>query len=320
MRQILAIAFLLVATQYRTVRAWSEGGHHVIALIAFDKLSAEAKAEFNRIIESHPRFAEDFRPPKSMCTRPQYELWRVGRAAYWPDIVRQSKEYDRPTWHYEIGPTLTLGDASKLNIPARPGPLPADSSLITQALYISQAIVLCQRVLNDKTRPDSERALAICWLGHLVADAHQPCYAGSLYIQEIYPDGDRGANRIPTNRDRNMHALWDGLLGKRFGSTINRRVAEISSAPALVALGKSAIDSSEDLNVQTWLAESREVAKAHVYTPAVIAALSVASSSSAESPELFNLSDEYLSNAGHVAKVRAIEAGYRLAEVWKAGL
>lgn len=318
----LTVLFLALLTILpRQLEAWSEGGHHVIALIAFDQLSTDAKTEFNRIIETHPRYKEDFRFPKSMCSRPQAERWRVGHVGYWPDIARQHKEFDRPTWHYELGPTLTLGDITKMNVPEKPGPLPPDAGLFTQSLYISQAVVLCQNALKDKSRPDSERALALCWLGHLVADAHQPCNAGNLYVEGIFPDGDRGANSIPTKRDRNLHALWGGLLGKRFGSTsTNRRAVEISADPALAARGKAAIDSVEDMNVQTWLTESREAAKAHVYTNEVIQAVSAASRTGAEIPEIITLPDEYLANAGRVAQVRAIEAGYRLAEVWKTGL
>ena len=30
------------------------------------------------------------------------------------------------------------------------------------------------------------------------ADAHQPCHAGSLYAESVFPEGDRGANTTIT--------------------------------------------------------------------------------------------------------------------------
>jgi hypothetical protein len=208
-----------------------------------------------------------------------------------------------------------------MKVPDRPGILPVDAGLFTQSLYISQAVVLCQHTLNDRKRPGSERAIALCWLGHLVGDAHQPCHAGSLYVEGIFPDGDRGANSIPTKQDKNMHALWDGLLGKRFGSTAtNRRAAEIASESALASRGEAAIQKSKGLDVHTWLAESREAAKAHVYTPEIIQAVTAAARIQATTPEVVVLDEAFLKNAGRVAQVRAIEAGYRLAAIWQQGL
>lgn len=312
---------LILAAQNNLALAWSEGGHHVIALIAFDRLPAQAQAEFFKVLKAHPRYALDFKPPKSMKNEPEISRWLVGRAAYWPDVAREHKEYDRPTWHYELGSSLNLGNVAKMKVPDFPGPMPNTATLETNDLYLSQALVLCGSIFRDKNKPLQDRAIALCWLGHLVGDSHQPCHAGSLYAEGIFPVGDRGANSIPTIQEKNMHALWDGLLGKRFDSTsTNRRAAEISTAKELVKRGNDAIDSPGDRKIQTWLAESREAAKAHVYTPEIIQAVSAASRTGAESPENITLANEYLSNAGRVAQVRAIEAGYRLAEVWKVGL
>lgn len=94
--------------------------------------------------------------------------------------------------------------------PKKLGPLPEDATLATKDLYIAQALELCTKVLAGKSQPDSDRAIAVCWIAHLVADAHQPCHAGSLYALDLFPDGDRGANSIKTKQSKNMHALWDG--------------------------------------------------------------------------------------------------------------
>lgn len=79
---------------------------------------------------------------------------------------------------------------------------------------------------------------------------HQPCHAGSLYMEKVFleEDGDRGANRILTKQRRNMHALWDQLLGDEF--TLNgtrKRIVEITGDADLVAKGRFAISTSGGL-------------------------------------------------------------------------
>ena len=66
-----------------------------------------------------------------------------------------------------------------------------------------------------------------------------------------------------------------------------------------------------------WLGESRKAAIENVYAPEVLDSLSIVSRGIAEKPETVELSDAYLKNAGRVAQVRAVEAAYRLAGLWK---
>ena len=146
-----------------------------------------------------------------------------------------------------------------------------DAAMTTQDLHIAQAIELCRRVLKDKSQSPTDRSLALCWIAHLVADAHQPCHAGSLYMEGVFveKDGDRGANRIPTKQKQNMHALWDQLLGENFAlRSMRRRYAEIMTNDDLKLVGEKAV--SKGLDPQTWLEESRQLAVQHVYTPVVI--------------------------------------------------
>jgi hypothetical protein len=75
-------------------------------------------------------------------------------------------------------------------------------------------------------------------------------------------DGDRGAKRILTKQKKNMHALWDQLLGDEF--TLNgtrKRIVEITGDADVVAKGRFAISTSGGLDPQHWLAESRAAAR-----------------------------------------------------------
>jgi hypothetical protein len=300
--------------------AWSEGGHHLIAAVAFSLLTENERSELLAVLKEHPRFAEDFVPPEKLPNDEERIRWLVGRSGYWPDVARKQPLYHRSTWHYELGASLILGEKSKLAVPDRPGALPSGATLETQELHIAQAIGLCRKVLSDKSQSAADRAVALCWIGHLVADAHQPCHAGSLYMEGVFEkkDGDRGANSIPTKQRQNMHALWDQILGEDFAlRTMRRRYAEIVTSSELRAVGEQAVGVSGGLDPQVWLEESRKAAVEHVYTQEVLQSLSVVVRGLAEKPQVLTLSEEYLKNAGRVAQRRATEGAYRLAGVWR---
>lgn len=311
------LAFLIVL-QPITAHAWSEGGHHIISLMAFDLLSKDEQAKLVEILSKHPRYNDDFVPPKGLPNEQEEQRWKVGRVGYWPDIARSQPKYNRPTWHYELGASLIIGDKSQLNVPNASGPLPVDANLETQDLHASQAIALCSNVLGDNLTSPSDRAIALCWIGHLVADVHQPCHAGSLYMENVFSeaDGDRGANRIITKQSNNMHSLWDGLLGSGFDlADTRRRIFEITSDQELVA---NANPKGEWLMPQTWLAESRTAATSHVYTQDVLDNLKASVGIRKDNP--IKLDDAYLKIAGRVAQQRALLAAHRLAAVWQASL
>jgi hypothetical protein len=134
----------------------------------------------------------------------------------------------------------------------------------------------------------------------------------------VKKDGDRGANSIPTKQRQNMHTLWDQLLGDEFAQRTNRRrSAEITSSPQLSEIGRIAVSIPGGLDPLVWLGESRKAAIEHVYAPEVLDSLSIVSRGIAEKPEVLELSEGYLKNAGRVAQVRSAEAAFRLAAVWK---
>ncbi len=261
-RRVLCILLAsIIILQPSTALAWSEGAHHVIGVNAFDTMTPAAQKRLLEILRAHPRFGEDFktdlREPKA------HGHFMLGTAAYWPDTARDLPQFHRSTWHYQLGAALVIGNPPK--VPANPGALPAGANLATQDLHIEQAIELCRKTLRGSA-PDSDKAIAICWLAHLVGDAHQPCHAGSLYAEGVFPGptGDRGANSIPTKQRRNLHALWDGLMGTSAKpNEIARRVFDVRQ-------NKLAIQEAEavgsDLRTSHWLFESVEASRKYVYT------------------------------------------------------
>ncbi|WP_197530724.1 S1/P1 nuclease [Bythopirellula polymerisocia] len=316
MRLLLGVLALLSGSSDRAF-AWFESGHHLIALVAFDQLTVEEQQQLLEILAAHPRYREDFTP---LAPIKNVDRWRIGTAAYWPDIARDQPNYNRPTWHYQLGATLTIGDPAQMQIPKAPGPLPSGVSLETQELYIAQAFELCRNVLQSNDATPGDKAIALCWLAHLAGDAHQPCHAGSLYAGGLFPEGDRGANLIPTLQRDNMHALWDSLLGAEYDEVeIANRLQTISDDPRYARFGQKCLEDSSAFHPLWWLSESRTLAKEFTYSHEVLGPLQAAMREQVRLPTLY-LSQRYIDFAGKLANVRAIQAGYRLAEVWREGL
>ena len=75
LRLILAVLLLCPP---QSVHAWSEGGHHLIAAIAFSLLTEQERAELLAVLRQHPRFAEDFVPPEKLANDEERTRWLVG--------------------------------------------------------------------------------------------------------------------------------------------------------------------------------------------------------------------------------------------------
>lgn len=123
-------------------------------------------------------------------------------------------------------------------------------------------------------------------------------------MKGVFPEGDRGGNEIKSRQSKNLHALWDGLLGPKWDEAdVDRRGREMPKVE-LAAGG-----------IETWLKESRDAAVRDLYAPEVMEPVSVAVRAKGEVAEV-NLSEAYLKSAGPVAKERAVGAAVRLAGVW----
>lgn len=315
----LVAAFLFAILVAQPCQAWWESGHQIIALLAYDLLSEEQQRQLQQILQEHPRLKEDFVTPTKSAGLVEIERWRVGRAGYWPDVARSQEKYNRPNWHFQLGATLVVGDVK--NVPANPGPAPAGASLETHELHLAQAVEVCRKVLRDKGRSPRDHALVVCWLAHLVADAHQPCHAGSLYAAGVFPEGDRGANLIPTKQVKNLHALWDSLLGDQYDpGDIRRRCDTIRSDAVHWTHAKLAAGRREGLNPLTWLAESSEFGRSHVYTPEVLERVDTVARGLTRKVEMIDLPEDYLKAAGELARIRAAFAAHRLALIWSEDL
>jgi len=305
------VVFLACLFSGQICYGWSEGGHHLIVEMAFDDLTKEQQGDVIAILKSHPRFAEDFAVPAN-AEDPNH--WLIGRAAYWPDVARSQPLYHRPNWHWQPGATLLRDD---VEAPAEPGSLPPDATLETQDLYLSQAIELCRSILRDQSQRAADRAIALCWVAHLVNNARQPCHVGSLYCKQ-FPEGDDHGRSIRTLQGSHLYSLWDGALGRSYDAV------EIQRQKERILHGLSLRDSRHKgvspamLDPITWVALSRKVGATQVYSPELI---KVIEAGNPDQQRLrIDLSQAYLENAERTARSEAKSAARLFAEILRQDL
>jgi nuclease S1 len=188
----LAAPFALVlsvvlAAAPRAARAWSDPAHRIVANVAEARLSPAARRLVRDILGDRP----------------------LADVAGWAD--KQDDRATRP-WHYVNVPYTARGYDAARDCPS--------GGCVVAALERSAA------TLRDATT-DLDRADALRWLVHLVADVHQPLHAG---------DGrDRGGNTLEVRfaHRRNpvsFHHVWDTevvqpLLGSRTPAAAARALA-----------------------------------------------------------------------------------------------
>jgi hypothetical protein len=172
-------------------------------------------------------------------------------AARWPDDARGS-EYSRSDWHY-------------VNFPFKP----ADNKATTPVSLGGNLIKAYEEnvAILKGDAVESEKAVALCWVLHLVGDIHQPLHS-STYISAQFPQGDRGGNLFfvkarTEDKGVNLHTFWDGLItgSPRFRETLNI-ATELRKRPDLK---RAAFRELATGNIKGWALESYAVAKEKAY-------------------------------------------------------
>ena len=303
--------------------AWDSVSHRLSAAVALDFLSADKRVLLLRILRQHPRFDEDFlaQVPEFIDADDdqQMTVWLLGQAAYWPDIARglpaaEAEKYNRPAWHYIDGAWVrdaaTMQGNNYIGVARFDDIHGEDRATIRneqQADNIVTALDYNTLVLADADRPMPERAVALCWVLHLMADIHQPLHAGSLFSAEVFSRGDRGGNGVRTDAG-NLHARWDRALGA---------AGLVETLPVILqqfsALARPQIQGVES-DWSLWLSESRRILLLDVYTDAMKQEIAAADRAGRNLRPL-TLGADYVSRMQEIARQRIGLAGVRLA-IW----
>lgn len=286
--------------------AWSDGGHQVSGVIAARVLDAASRDKVVALLREHPYYTQDFAAKPADADEVE---WLFARAAIWSDIARDYEGQDHPTWHY-INVPLKLPGTDTIewtqNVQREWTP-----QMDAGNLNIVQALAKAEADVANVALPAADRAVALCWLFHLVGDLHQPCHAVALVTATRFPEGDRGGNLIPIKGEDNLHAYWDGLLGsgEKWDKVTNRAKELMTLDDFRIAAERA----HKELNTEQWLQESIGVAREYAYTIGLREHVLRHEASATLPPKKLNY--QYRFQSRDAAYTRVAQAGYRLAGV-----
>jgi|SRR5579872_7504521 len=318
----LALAATLIFVIASQAMAWSAAGHKFVASIAFARLTPAEREKVIEVLREHPRFQQDFieKLPSEASDESSKNEWHFQEAAIWPDVARgfrgDDAKYNHGTWHYiNLPHFLNESDRDALN-----GKLDINISLVPpekpiEQMNAIQMLRVSRKMLSDKSTSPQDKAIMLAWLFHLVGDIHQPLHSSALFSKNLFHDGDRGGNRVLTVQHRNLHSLWDGLPGA--DATLRTAHQEALKLIADVDLAKLGETATAELDEETWLNESRDLAVNFVYSPDLMAYLRNIEQEGGKELKPFGFDEEYLRAGGKICDKRVVQAGYRLGAILK---
>jgi hypothetical protein len=217
---------------------WNAVGHKVIAAIAYQHLTPQAKTQVNAILR-----ADNFG---------EYPLDFVGVAS-WPDLLGSHDIQAFSHWHYIDLPWVVD---------------PQQKTIALNPENVVWAINQCQQVLQSKQTNPVEKAFFLRFLIHLVGDIHQPLHCISR-VNAQYPNGDRGGLDILLDSPlgKNLHSVWDNGLGlfqtqqRWHKKDIYAQAAALDTAALQATLGSKV----SITDPQQWAQEGHSLAQQYVY-------------------------------------------------------
>lgn len=248
-----------------------------------------------KLVESHPHHA-DWGTALAFLPAEDRDMALFMKVARWPDDIRDDKKFHHDRWHYINFPFKPEGQAPSLK------PLePAKENILT-AFEANLAIV------KDRTAGADRRAVALCWLFHLIGDVHQPLHTSALFTSQ-FPQGDRGGTRFfirakPEARTITLHAYWDDLVG----STDRVRTVRNKSIQIRADHPREKLDELAANEFSKWADESFELAKRIAYRDGKL-------EGSRDEDNGAVLPADYAETVQPIAYRRMALAGFRLADV-----
>jgi S1/P1 Nuclease len=295
---------LLLGLFSLSASAWSRPGHMVSGAIVYEELNASDPQLLAQILELMARHPE--RAPFEVAVGREGGEERARRMlmemARWPDDIRGGL-YDHATWHYS---GRALSDTKQPPAQAR-RPEVAGAAL--------EALALNAVVVADSSASQGERAVALCWLFHLVGDIHQPLHAADQ-VSATLPNGDRGGGLQflldpETRQPVTLHQFWDGAVhGSPEGASAISRARELRTKYPRSAFPELAKKPEGVRDFAAWAKESYDLARTLAYGPDLKTS---AVDTTAPMP-----SDKYVKDATTAAERRVTLAAYRLTDLLKA--
>ena len=283
--------------------AWDDVGHKITAYIAWQQMTPEVRERVIKILAAaseDSQLATFYLPYGSRSDEAKKrEFFMI--AATWADIIRDRnfdnryKKYHHSNWHYsDTFWTEKDGRVEILKAPEEGG------------LALEKIIEFMK--LESSDARDSEKALGIAWLEHLIGDLHQPLHA-SARITATEPKGDQGANLFlltpvgtPRDKQENLHWFWDSIVVRNKPNDKDECDADFVDPIARSIMKKYSFQEMESRlalgDPERWKRESFEIASTRLF-PADLKRNEMPSS-------------EYKKAAMKIAEERLALAGYRM--------
>ena len=320
MRMIRIWLVVLVSLNGFVARAWNHTGHKVVAELAWRELSASKRQAISDLLKKHPHYA--LLLAANVGPGVDTNEWAFLNASVWPDMVRPARgnaaeksseitKYHHSQWHYINIPYVLPADAKKIST----------SSFNIPSTNILSALTNNLAALKDASLSAPERAVALCWVLHLIGDLHQPLHAATL-LSEAYPTGDMGGNSLAvvdaSNVPLNLHSFWDQLLDTGDSYEYIATLADnIARAPQYDP--RNLPEYKNDVTTRSWADESFSAAVTFAYAEGNLkfADWKNYNSGKLSAAEVPHLKSTYVINANDVARRRVSLAGKRLGEMLK---
>jgi hypothetical protein len=221
----LLVVILVLLVVVSSAFAWNKAGHMVSGAIAYADLKPASPQTLTRVIallKLHPHFETKWAPRLAQfhLSSEEQDLYLFMLAARWPDDIRGDAAFHHGAWHY-------------INLPYKPeGQAASVQTVDPPPENILRAYQTNLDILRS-TAPESTKAVALCWIFHLIGDVHQPLHTVALFATQFPPpEGDRGGTRFYIRAREgahtiSLHTFWDDLIlgSERFQSVRNTATA-----------------------------------------------------------------------------------------------
>jgi hypothetical protein len=221
-RPCVALAAAFLACFPAAALAWNAAGHRLIAAIAWNEMSPEAREEAGALLRRHPDYPRWLKRAgkKSADRGDRGDRHVFIEASTWPDDIRGDKRF----YSAGKGPTTLVlpgfadmerrGDWHYVNIPLSGafGGQPFSGRLDRQLPELARTLA--------QSRSPRARAYALPWLIHLAGDAHQPLHAGARVDAAGKRERSEHTRKLrnpfdPRKPLATPHVFWDDLPGPR---------------------------------------------------------------------------------------------------------
>lgn len=224
------ILFFLTCTSY----AWNALGHQLVAQIAYDHLTPQAK----KMCEDYNHYLDSFSPSPNFVA-----------SSAWLDQIRRNDIHWFDNLHY-------------IDIPFTNDDTKLPSVQEANALWgIKQAIL----VLSSNKSSAFDKGISLRILTHLVGDIHQPLHTATKVSKQL-PNGDMGGNlyHLTSNSiGNNLHQYWDNGAGILIGQS---KKFQVRNKAEQLEKKWSCKQANIQKRPQQWIKESHQLAITQAYT------------------------------------------------------